>query len=217
MPELTGEALLKLYQECAIKCHAEQDGLPSILSMYNMLADNLNQQYSVSLQVVGGITGQAIHDIYEQREPTALPWDRISEHRKTEYNLIAEKLNAQYLAPLQGLVRDLEQTFITDSNIQGEKIAHLERQNDALKAMLTSCCAFIEKTPFMDREAWLTESLELFRSAKLLLKDESDSKNEKIVQLVEAVPPASHYQQYAKWQEARNALRTSLKEEQKEG
>lgn len=55
------------------------------------------------------ITGQAIHKIHEQREPTALPWSLLSDRSKTNYNTIADELNAQHLAPLQGLLRDWQE------------------------------------------------------------------------------------------------------------
>lgn len=112
-----------------------------------------------------GITGQAIHQLYVENTPLrALAWDELSTVSQDAYALLAEKLNAAYLTPLQG---EFQRAFVVASGAE-----ELKCQNDMLKALLTSCCVFIEKTPFMDREAWLTESLELFRSVEQLLSVE---------------------------------------------
>lgn len=67
-------------------------------------------------------------------------------------------------------MRDLEQTFITDSNIRGEKIAELERENDACKAVLTSYRVLVECVEVP--ESWQEERSKLLRLTTQLLKDE---------------------------------------------
>jgi hypothetical protein len=83
-------------------------------SHYNNIAGRLNAQYLASQQAGPTITGQAIHDIYNKVQTRfaydeLCPWAEIKPERQATYSRIAQELNQQYLAPLQGLVMQWRQ------------------------------------------------------------------------------------------------------------
>jgi hypothetical protein len=186
-------------------------------SHYNNIAARLHAQYLASRQEAGPITGQIIHEIYMKHATVqAFPWEELQKRSREVYNALAQELNAQYLAPLQGLVRDWRElvqaneelnvmslaeiegwnkdweelkkrtqeilqgaqpyhSTIHQCQVSEQQIAQLQRENDALKAVLTSYRVLVSHdAPVMkrNREEWDRERDELIRMATMLLKDE---------------------------------------------
>ena len=58
----------------------------------------------------GPLTGRAIHEIYEEIAVSedVIPWEQVSPGVVIRYELIAKKINARYIQPLQELVNDLD-------------------------------------------------------------------------------------------------------------
>lgn len=55
------------------------------------------------------INGQGIYELFPD---CAYTWDGLPVSERAIYIAMAEALNQQYLAPLQGLVRELESTLV---------------------------------------------------------------------------------------------------------
>jgi hypothetical protein len=75
------------------------------------------------------ITGQAIHAAFYEVAPfndALRAWDEIHPTAQITYNLIAQKLNAQYLAPLQGLVWDWQELVQAHDEINVKSLAEIE-------------------------------------------------------------------------------------------
>jgi len=89
------------------------------------------------------LTGQAIHAAFKEvqtldaDEPMAVyPWDKISERAQRAYNVLAEKLNAQYLAPLQGLVMQWQELLQAHDEVSVMSFIEIEdwhKEWEALK------------------------------------------------------------------------------------
>ena len=121
------------------------------------------------------ITGQAIYELCQEQEPLSCPWKFINEQKY--YDVLAEKLNAQYLVPLQGLVQEqekkskaLDELYVgLQADIQFIEIAY-QREVDALKAVLTSFRVLVEcvEVPV----SWQEERSKLLRLTTQLLDGE---------------------------------------------
>jgi hypothetical protein len=52
------------------------------------------------------ITGRDVHEAYRAIEKTSRPWEEITQKSKAHYEQMAVGLHAQFVTPLQGLVRE---------------------------------------------------------------------------------------------------------------
>lgn len=95
-------------------------------SHYNNIAARLHAQYLASRQETGAITGQALYELFPD---CAYTWDRLPLRERHIYNLIAEKLNAQYINPLQGLVRDWQELMQAHDEMSVMSLAEIEGWN----------------------------------------------------------------------------------------
>lgn len=123
------------------------------------------------------ITAQDLFKIYGQcieeqwtRGPQMPPVQAV-------YESITAKLNAQYLAPLQGdlaqLRADFQRLKVMDGDIQKEQdaeMSQLQRENDALKALLTSFRVYVKDAPLaFVSNGWEQERFHLLSATSSLL------------------------------------------------
>lgn len=124
------------------------------------------------------IIGQALYEMHCAADSElAYTWNDLPPSDRMAYMEVATILNAQYLAPLQGLAEQLRADFqrlkVMDGDIQREQdveLSVLQRENDACKAVLTSYRVLVECVEVP--ESWQEERSKLLRLTTQLLDAE---------------------------------------------
>lgn len=115
------------------------------------------------------LTGEDIYQIYSEVQAQFInyklrSWAEITPSVRMLYNLVADTLNARYLAPLQGKLEELQAAFrrlkIIDLDIQKEQdaelaqmdveLAAIQRKNDALQGLVQGWQSLLQERDEVD-------------------------------------------------------------------
>lgn len=105
MPQITGQALYEaLLRACPDLVYTWRDLGFNDKQIYEQASATLNSQIATAQKQSGSaLTGEDVAGCL------GLKWDRFCTTAHTLYAEIATKINAQYITPLQGLVRDWQE------------------------------------------------------------------------------------------------------------
>lgn len=128
------------------------------------------------------LTGKDVHEAFRQYDRSAPAWDLLSAFKKQSYEAVAQKLNATYIAPLQGnietlqaqndkLIADMKALRDLDRKIfdkQEQQISELKKLGENFVKLLTDDNLMIEDST----DGWYENRDNALLSAHQLLKEQ---------------------------------------------